>query len=136
MADPAPSLIQHLADRILQTVSSRHIAHYGKLAAVRRPISPLHVLQHLTGSPAHQRHARESSAEDLRLGLLAAEQESRLARRRDTQNLSASDSHRAGLRRTYTCGKDLHRPPLPCSAVDHGLPVRSESGQADRAPAI
>ena len=136
MADPASGLVQHFADRILQTVPSRHIAHHGKLSAVRRPIGPLDVLQHFTRSTADQGHARESSAEDLRLGLAAAEQQSRFPSRRNTEDLSPDYSDGAGLRSAHASGKDFHGPPLPRRTVDHGLPVRCESGHADRAPAI
>src|SRR5207249_2854956 len=123
MADPASCLVEHFADRILQAVPSRHIPHHGKLGAVWRPVGPLDILQHFTRSTADQGHARECSTEDLRPGLLAAEQESRLPSRRNTRDLGTGDSDGAGLRRANTRGKDFHGPPLPRGTVDYGLPV-------------
>jgi len=58
-----PPVCTALCRSILQTVPSPHIAHDGKLGAVRRPIGPLDVLEHFTRSTADQGHARESSAE-------------------------------------------------------------------------
>ncbi len=38
MADPANRLIEHFAERELQTIPTAHIAHHGKSVAVRSRI--------------------------------------------------------------------------------------------------
>src|ERR1700730_2914226 len=73
MADPAPGLVKHFAHGIFQPVPATHIAHYSEVAAIRRPIRPLHVLEHLSWRSASQRCAGQRTHVDPRSSTMTVE---------------------------------------------------------------
>src|SRR5215469_7722363 len=92
MAYPTSGLVEYFPDRILQAASAGGMTHYREGVPIGRPIGPLDILQNFAGRPADQRHPSQSSAEGVRIGLMAAEQYSHLS--------CGRDGHDLGIRKT------------------------------------
>ncbi len=50
------------------------LAHDGEVGSVRRPVRPLHVLEHLTRSAAAQRHSAQRSIIDVGIDVVTVQQ--------------------------------------------------------------
>src|ERR1700730_8049502 len=131
MADPAPGLVEHFADGILQAIPATHIAHDREAAAVRRPVRPLHVFEQLSRRPTRQRGAGQRAHIHPGAGAMAVEGDGHFARGRNRQQLGMLQPERPRFSRSGACAEDFYRIALPRGAVQDGLAVRSKSRRAN-----
>src|SRR5262249_55417406 len=135
MADPAGRLVEGLPNRELQTAAAIDVADDGEAVAVRRPIRPLHVLEHVAGrTAARDAHARECATGLERTHGMAAAGTRHRAVARDAQDVRPRKTDRARLRAPGPADEDLDGPSLPRGSVQDRLAVRREAREGDRAP--
>src|ERR1700693_1904093 len=113
MADPASSLVKDFADGVFQTVSATDIPHHSQTRSIRRPVSPLHVLQYLARRSAGKRGTGQSSHVDPGAGAMAVERNRHFAGWRYRQQLGVLESKRPRFGRARTRAEDLDRVALP-----------------------
>ncbi len=133
VADPAPGLVEHLADRVLEPRLARDGAHDGEVRAVGSPIGPVHVFEKLARRPARERHLRERAAPDEPARPVALEGDRELARARDREDLGVRQHERARLGALGSRREEPAGLAFPRRAVDHRAPVRGEARGEDRA---
>ncbi len=79
MAQPPSRLIQNFSDRILKAGQSAELAYHGEIGSVGRPVSPLHIFQHLARSAAAERHSAQRAFIRIRIDVVAVQQNRHLS---------------------------------------------------------
>ena len=105
-----------------------------KTGSVRRPVRPLHLLQHFARSSSDQRRARQRAHIHPGADGFAVQQDRHLRGAEDTDiswvRLRPMERDFGSFR---TRGEHIHRTPLPGRAVENRLPIRSKPRRANAA---
>src|SRR5215831_1914151 len=135
MPNPAPSLVERLADGIFKAVHAAEITHDKKARSIWRPVSPLHVFENLARSSACERSTRQSALRDPSANRFAVQQNCHLRCGRNRHQLSSAQTHGARFG-SFGAGREhIHWIPLPSGAVENGLTIGCETGGPNTAAA-
>src|SRR5438128_6587164 len=97
MADPTRGLIKHFANGILQPILPVGVPDNRKVGSIRRPISPLDLIEHLAWRAATEWHSSQSSAIDKGLSVVTVQQDGHFSLGRDGFDFRILQSERTGL---------------------------------------
>ena len=126
-ADPTGRLclVEDLADRILQPLSTRHLTDDRELSSVGAPVRVSDVLEDLARRAARERRPGKNTVLEQR----------HLSRRRDRSHGRSRKGQHTGLPTLRPGRVELERFAVPRSAVDDRVAVRGKLSGPDRAAA-